>query len=424
MVFDEELNDFLMGVEGLEVVQTHALDSHLHDFLFANAKATLLFGQIVFAGINQHTLRNKSNDFAAGDAQTAILGTTAHLVETFVYRGHLDGGDVHRHLCDAVVLDIPADGLGALEGTGNHDGLAVLILHRLAAGLAAFALGTALLADIKSNGVGTTGAGGVEVVVDGHQKIAGTHLGGTGLRHMRVPLVGAEVGLPLLGTQTGAQALILASAAVGQVAALGKEGGVLVCIDGNVQLVADALTQFVGIFHHLFHTDVGYRNQGAHIRGTLTGMSPVVVAHIDQLRSLLHHAESSLAARFGLADESDHGTVRGGTGVYVKQFNTFYLFNLGGHLIDDIHVAALADIGHALNKLFHKMYIFILYLIISQNLAHKTNRTKGLAKIRKLCDINKKSFAPRSCHPSRRPFPPTGINKKDASTKKKRTFAK
>gem|GEM_PF-5111227 len=52
------------------------------------------------------------------------------------------------------------------------------------------------------------------------------------------------------------------------------------------------------------------------------------------------------------------------------------------------------------------MYIFILYLIISQNLAHKTNRTKGLAKIRKLCDINKKKFC-TAFPPSLSPTIPT-----------------
>ena len=358
VVLNEELDDFLLGVEGLEVVETHALDGHLHDFLLADAEGALLFGQVVLAGVNEHALGDEAHDFASGDTQAAVLGATAHLVEALVHGGHLDGGDVHGDLGNAVVLDVPADGLGAFQGAGDHDGLAVLVLDGLAAGLATLAHGTALLAHVEGDGVGAAGGGGVEVVVDGHEEVAGTHLGGAGAGGVVVPGVGTEVGLPLLGAKARAEALVLAGAAVGQVAALGDEGGVLVAIDGDLQLFAEALAQLVGVLDNLVHRDVAHRDEGAHIGGTLARVGTVMLRHVDKLGGFLHHLVGGLEHGLRLTDEGDDGTVGGLAGVHIEKLHTLDLFNLGSDLIDDIHVAALADIGHTFNKLFHNCIKF------------------------------------------------------------------
>ena len=168
-----------------------------------------------------------------------------------------------------------------------------------------------------------------------------------------VPRVGAEVGLPLLGAETGRETLVLAGAAVGQVAALGNKGGVLVAVDGDLQFLAEALAQLVGILDHLFHSDVAHGDEGADISSTLTGVGTVVLGHIDKFGSLLHHLIGGFEHRLGLTHEGDDGAVGGLAGVDIEELHTFDLLNLGSHLIDDIHVAALADIRHAFNKLLH-----------------------------------------------------------------------
>ena len=170
-----------------------------------------------------------------------------------------------------------------------------------------------------------------------------------------VPGIGAEVGFPLLGTEAAAQALVLAGAAVGQVAALGDEGGVLVAIDGNLQLLAEALAQLVGILDDLFHGDVGDGDEGADVGGTLTGVSTVVLGHVNELGGFLDDLVGGFEDGLGFTDEGDDGAVGGLTGVDIKEFDTFDLLNLGSDLIDDIHVAAFAYIGHAFNELFHNI---------------------------------------------------------------------
>lgn len=355
LVLDKKFDNLLLGIERLEVVETHALDGHLHNLVLADAETALLFGKIIFTGIDEDALGDEADDFAASNTETAVSGAAAHLVEAQVHGCHLDGSDVHRDLGDAIVLDIPADSLGAFQRAGNHDGLAVLVFDNLAAGLAAFALGTAFLADVEGDGVGTAGAGAVEVVVDSHEEVACADLGCASLSHIVVPLIGAEIGFPLLGAEAGVQALIFARAAIGEVATLGDVGCALVAVDGDVELFAQTFAQLVSILHHLVHSDVADGDEGADIGSALTGMSAMVVAHVDEFGSLLHHAESGFASLLGLAHESDDSTVGRCAGIDVKQFHTFNLLNLGSHLIDDIHVATFANIGHAFDKLFHNI---------------------------------------------------------------------
>ena len=200
VVFNQELDYFLFGIERFKVVETHTLDGHLHDFIFANAKAALLFGEVVLASVDKYAFGNETHNLATRYAEAAVGSTTAHFVKTEMHRSNLDRGDIHRNLGNAIVFDIPADGLGSLEGTGNHDGVSFFVLHDFATGLATFALRTAFFTHIKSHGVGAAGAGGVQIVIDGNEEVARTHLGGTSLCNMVIPLVGTEIGLPFFAS--------------------------------------------------------------------------------------------------------------------------------------------------------------------------------------------------------------------------------
>ena len=57
--------------------------------------------------------------------------------------------------------------------------------------------------------------------------------------HVFVPLVGAEVGLPLLRAKARGQALVLTRAAISQVAALFDVGGLFIAVNRDVEFFAE-----------------------------------------------------------------------------------------------------------------------------------------------------------------------------------------
>ena len=80
-------------------------------------------------------------------------------------------------------------------------------------------------------------------------------------------------------------------------------------------------------------------------------MSTVVLTHIDELACTLHSIESCLAYLFGRTHESYHRTIGSVARVHIEQFHTLMFLNLIGDLFNDLHVASLAKVGHALNNL-------------------------------------------------------------------------
>ena len=343
------LDHLLLGVERLQVAQTHRLDSDLDKLALRQARRTLLLLEEVAAGLHEGALRNQTHDLGACDAQPAGSRRTAHLVESHVQRRDGDVRDVHRHLGDAVLLDEPADRLRRLQRAGLHDRLAVLVLEGLAHGRTALAHGTALLTHVERNGVGAARGGGVEVVVHGDQEVAGTDGRSARAGHTLVERAGTEVGRLLLARHAFGQRLIFALAADGQVAALRREGRSLVAVGRHAQLAGDALGQLAGQGGALFERDAGDGNQGQHVGGAHAGMRAVVVAHVDQLGSLAHAAERRLDHRFRLADEGHDRTVGRLARIDVEQFDALHGFDGRRDLADDVLVAALAEVGHAFN---------------------------------------------------------------------------
>ena len=89
-------------------------------------------------------------------------------------------------------------------------------------------------------------------------------------------------------------------------------------------------------------------------------MGAVVLAHVYQFGCLLHHSVSGFAHLLGLTDKGDDCAVGGGTRIDVEQLYAFDFLYLCSHLVDDIHVASLADVGYAFNKLFHGKFIVVM----------------------------------------------------------------
>ena len=78
-----------------------------------------------------------------------------------------------------------------------------------------------------------------------------------------------------------------------------------------------------------------------------------MLRHINEFGGLLHHAVSGFANIFRFTDKSDDGAVGGHARVDIKQFDAFHFFDFSGHLIDDVHIAAFADVRYTFDKLFH-----------------------------------------------------------------------
>ncbi len=81
-------------------------------------------------------------------------------------------------------------------------------------------------------------------------------------------------------------------------------------------------------------------------------MRAVVLAHVDELRRLLHTAESGLDNHLRLADKGHDGAVCGLSRVYVEQLDTLYTLYFVGNLLDYFFVASFTEVGNALNDLF------------------------------------------------------------------------
>ena len=154
----------------------------------------------------------------------------------------VDIGHIHGYLSNTIFLYIPADSLAALQGTGNPDHIAVLILHHLSGDRVALSLLAALLADVEGHGVGTAGGGGVEVIVDGHEEIPGAHCSSTCTCGKVVDNGRTEIGLLPVGESLG-QALVLACAAYGQIPACLGIGSALIAEYRDSQLLAYPLGQ-------------------------------------------------------------------------------------------------------------------------------------------------------------------------------------
>ena len=77
-------------------------------------------------------------------------------------------------------------------------------------------------------------------------------------------------------------------------------------------------------------------------------MCAVVLAHVDELRCLAHCPEGSLSHVGRLAHKGHHRAVGGLARVNVEELHSLHALHLIRYLADDAHVAAFAEVGHAL----------------------------------------------------------------------------
>ena len=343
------------------------MDGNLDDIALGNTGGAMLFLEEVLAGVDKATLWQQSHNLSTGDADAAVLSTAAHFVECHVQWSSVDIGDIHRYLGNLIFVDIPANGLCAFKGAGLHDHVAVLVLFGSAGNGIALTHGAAFLAHIKGDGVGTASAGGVQVEVGGDEEVACSYCSAAGAGHFLVEGTCAEVGFAALGGKFLGKSLIFALTAHRQVAALGGEGCRLVAVAGNFGLVGDALGKFACKFGALFKSDTCDGDERAHVGGTHAWVCSVMLSHINEFASAFHSLKSCLNYGFWAAHKSHHGAVGSLTWVHVEQFHTLSLANNVGYLINHVHVAALAKIGHAFNKSVHVLCVKCLWFYSCSN---------------------------------------------------------
>ena len=240
----------------------------------------MLLAQEVTAGINKNLLRHKAHNLSSCHAYSAGVCRTAHLVKGNVQRGDREVGHVHRYLRNAIFVNEPAYGLACLQRAGLHYRLTVLVLYYLAHYWVALAHGASFLAYVECNGVGAACGCRVKVIVYCNKEVTCSHSGRSCACNAFVKGTCAKVGLLLDACHPFGQGLILSLAAHGKVAAFGLEGCSLVAVCGHVQFVGNTLGKASRKLGALFHCDTRNRNERAHVTGTHTRVSTLVLAHV------------------------------------------------------------------------------------------------------------------------------------------------
>jgi len=352
--FKQVFDHLLLGAEGLQIVQSHRLDGDADDLLLGDTRRTALFAQEVASRLDKRPLGHETHDLRAGDAHPAGVGPAAHLVEGDMQGRHGDIGQIHRDLRDAVLLDIPPDGLRGAERAGPHDGIAVGILHDFTRDGISLAHRPPLLAHVESDGVGAPRGGGVEIEIDGNQEIAGPDRRGSRTGHPFVEGTRPEIGGRLRVRQLLGQRLVLSGAADGQVPPLGPQSRSLVAIGRNPQFAGDAFGQPARQRGALLERDARNGNERQDVGGPHAGVRPFVAAHVDQFGRPFHPGESRLDDLLGRADEGDDRAVRRFARIDVQDLHAARPLDRFDDPADHLLVASLAEIGDALHdSLFH-----------------------------------------------------------------------
>ena len=354
----------------------------------------MLLAQEIFAGFDECALRHQTHDFGSCHPQSTVLSTAAHLVKGNVQRSLVDIGDVHRHLCDAIFLDKPADGLGALQGAGQHDDVALLVALGLAGDGIALTLRTSFFAHVKCDGVGTSGRSGIQIIVHGDEEVACADSCTSCTGHTLVVRTCAKVGSLVLVAHLVGQGLIFACTAHGKVLALRFQGSSLIAIARNGQFVGNAFCQFACQFSTLLKGDTAHGNKREHISGTHTRVGTMVLAHVNQFSGLLHGLESGFDHCIGFAHKGHHSTVGGLSGIHIEQFYTLTAFNNIGYLAYHAFVTSLAEIGDTLYNLPYFCHnILICFTCFDLSCSHTDchQRRNQWAKVYKLKKRSKKN---------------------------------
>mmetsp|Transcript_19562 Transcript_19562/g.75110 ORF Transcript_19562/g.75110 Transcript_19562/m.75110 type:complete len:413 (+) Transcript_19562:64-1302(+) len=194
-VAEHVLDDLLLRLERRKVVEAEGAHCNLDELPVTDAERPLLTREIMFAGVEHGLEGNNADDLRASHSHATRLSRLRHCIESLVHGSDRDVGQVERHLADAVLCNVPADSLHALQLARLPPRLALLVHHHLAVQLAALPHHSSALTHVERHCVGPPRRGRVQVHVVGHQEVPRAHRRGA---RLGVEGGGAEVGLPLL----------------------------------------------------------------------------------------------------------------------------------------------------------------------------------------------------------------------------------
>ena len=281
--------------------------------------------QVEGGSVQQGLLRSQPHDLAADHAHAIARRLPLDHLEGAEERRLLVAGHVHGDLDDAPLPDLQAQGLDVAQPAAG-------------------------MAYRPGDGFGDLQIGGAQVDVVGDEGPAGSDHRGPG----PAQAAGAEVRRPVgVRFDLGLEALVLATADVGQIAAVLTRGGLLVEVDGDAQLPTDPLPHPTGHGHALLHGHAAEGDEGHHVGRADAGMLALVLRHINELRRLRHASEGGFFHRCGRPHEGDHRAVVIGVYLYVQHPHPAHGRDGLDHLVNDLPTLPLAEIGYTLNELSH-----------------------------------------------------------------------
>ena len=163
---------------------------------------------------------------------------------------------------------MPAYCLAALECARNHHGIALCILYDLARQRIALPLRAALLPNVKGNGVGASGGGGVQVEIDSNQEVPGADIDGSALRDGVIVLLRSEVRMSGRIRHFLGEGFIFAGAADRKILALRLERRRFITITRNPLLLGNSFGELSGQLCAFFKSDSRNRYQRQDISGS------------------------------------------------------------------------------------------------------------------------------------------------------------
>ncbi|GBE30464.1 hypothetical protein BMS3Bbin04_01499 [bacterium BMS3Bbin04] len=127
----------------------------------------------------------------------------------------------------------------------------------------------------------------------------------------------------------------------------------LIQIHRHIELIADTFAQPFRQFDTFIHSHVANWNKRADIGGASAWMSTGLLAHVYQLVAHRNQLERAFQHRFRFTGEGDYSPVGIRAGIDIEKGAAIYRGSRAGALIDNVLVASLGNVGHALDYLGH-----------------------------------------------------------------------
>ena len=146
------------------------------------------------------------------------------------------------------------------------------------------------------------------------------------------------------------QRLVLPFADRGKRAPLRPARGVFVKIDGDAELIADALAESMRERDTIGHRDAGDRHERTNVGRAVAGMRARVRRHIDDLRGALDRAKRRFLDRVRSADKSHDGAIGFVARIDVDQLRAIDCADHFQDFLEAREIATFRKVRHALDN--------------------------------------------------------------------------